>query len=314
MNFLASLDLIILFFIFGLTAGLIKSDLKIPDSISKFISIFLLLSIGLKGGQAVLTTDSLESFGLILTIGMASCVIIPIYIFYFFKKSIGSKNASALGACYGSVSAITFIAAQSYLQNVNIESSGFMVAVMAIMEIPAIIIALWLSQREAYSQTKSFKSLLISVLTSKSVVLLVGSFLIGLTLDKATWSSIKPVFADGFKGVLALFLIDLGLSACERFKELKSNKMLIVLIGILIPFSHGVLSLLLAHSFGISDGNCVLLAVLIGSASYIAAPAAIIASIPEANPALYLTLPLSITFPFNVLVALPLYVKLIQII
>ena len=300
---------IILFFALGILAALIKSDLEIPEQLSKSLSIFLLLSIGLKGGHELSSADNLSGFLPVVLIGLAFCVVIPIVFFFLFKNKLGDNNAGALSACYGSVSAVTFITAQSVLDSRNIPHSGFMVATMALMEIPAILIGIYFYQK--FSQTKKIVSriqLFRSVITSKSVVLLVGGFFIGFMMDPASWQGFSPLIVGCFKGVLCFFLLDLGMIAQRQLKDILKYKVSILVIALIMPIIFGSIALLLSHVFGLSLGNQVLISILVGSASYIAAPAAIKSSIPTANPSLFLGLPLALTFPLNLLVGISYYV------
>jgi hypothetical protein len=302
----ATIDLIALFFFLGAFASWIKSDLEIPDAISKFLSIFLLLSLGLKGGHEVRTADALQGLGLTLSIGLASCFLIPAYFIFGLKRLFGSANAAALGACYGSVSAITFITAQGFLETMSIKYDGYMVAIMALMEIPAIIFAI-----DQYRKRKHMgESNLLALFSAKSVILLLGGFLIGFLMNDFSWKGIGPVIQSSFRGVLAFFLLDLGILAQRKLADAWRYKTQAIIVACLLPLIHGSVALLIAAWVGVSYGNSILLAVLVGSASYIAAPAAIRASVPDANPSLYVALPLALTFPLNVIVGIPFYIFL----
>ncbi len=304
---------IILFFALGIFTALVKSDLEIPDQISKALSIFLLLSIGLKGGHELSTAESLAGFLPIIIIGLISCVTIPIILFFLFKNRLGKNNAGALAACYGSVSAVTFITAQSLLESQSIQFSGYMVATMALMEIPAILIGIYLYQKFSSVEKNENNFLLFkSIITSKSVVLLIGGFIIGLAMDSTTWSGISTLIQGCFKGILCFFLLDLGMLAQRQLKEVLRYKASILVIALAMPIVFGSIALVTAHALGVSVGNQVLLSVLVGSASYIAAPAAVKSSIPNANPSLFLGLPLAITFPMNLLFGIPYYIYVSQ--
>jgi uncharacterized protein len=305
MNSLVSFDLTFLFFFLGVVASWIKSDLEVPESASKFLSVFLLLSLGLKGGHEVAIATDLSEFYLVSIIGLASCVLIPYYMFPLLKGRLGAPNAAALAACYGSVSAVTLIAAQEFLKLRGIEFSGYMVALMALMEIPAILIALCFFRRACRVSNSNTKAP--SILAAKSVVLLVGGFLIGLAMNDTSWEGIAPVVQGNFKGVLAFFLLDLGLSAQKQLREAWKFKGMALLTACLLPLINGTAVLMVAHWANVSQGDQIILAVLAGSASYIAAPAAIRSSIPTANPSLFVALPLAMTFPMNVLIGIPIY-------
>lgn len=307
---LANFDLIILFFLLGVIASWMKSDLAIPDSISKFLSIFLLLSLGLKGGHEVRVAEDLLGFFPSLFIGLVSCIILPFVLFGFLKKRLGVPDSAALAASYGSVSAVTFITAQSILENSGITASGFMVAVMALMEMPAILIAIYFYRKYNQQQSQSKRKMWLSIFSMKSVVLLVGGFLIGLVMNDKSWNGISPVVQGSFKGVLAFFLLDLGLMAQKQLQQAWKFKVVGLVVACLLPLVFGVLALLAGHYLGLSRGDQILTAILVGSASYIAAPATVRSTIPEANPSLYLALPLAITFPMNLVFGIPLYIQL----
>lgn len=291
-----------------------KSDLEIPDQISKALSIFLLLSIGLKGGYQLGLSDNLSGFFPLITIGLGSCLVIPIIYFFLLKNQLGQNNAGALAACYGSVSAVTFITAQSVLDSQSIQYSGYMVATMALMEIPAIIVGIYLYQKFSKAEKNGNNFLLFkSIMTSKSVVLLIGGFIIGLTMDSASWAGISTLIQGSFKGILCFFLLDLGMLAQRQLKDILQHKISILVVAVVMPIIFGSAAFVVGHYVGLSSGNLILLSVLVGSASYIAAPAAVKSSIPSANPSLFLGLPLALTFPMNLLFGIPYYIYLTQL-
>ncbi|HRK07146.1 MAG TPA: sodium-dependent bicarbonate transport family permease [Pseudobdellovibrionaceae bacterium] len=304
-----SIDLSLLFFFLGMLAAALRSDLSIPADISKFLSIFMLLALGLKGGHEVRISPTLEGLLPTLSIGFFFCALIPAVYFFAFRRWLGLGNATGVAAAYGSVSAITFITAVEYLENEGITSSGYMVAAMAMMEIPAIILALYLYGRWRASSTNTPASWR-GILTGKSVVLLLGGFAIGLALNEKSWNSISPVVVGSFKGVLAFFLLDLGLLAQNQIRQALQLKWRALVLAVALPLTMGTLAALLLAAAGIERGNLVLMSALVGSASYIAAPAAIRASVPDASPAFYVALPLAITFPMNVLIGIPYYISL----
>lgn len=310
MNYLANFDLIILFFILGSFASWFRSDLEIPEATSKFLSIFLLLSLGLKGGHEVRVAENLFGFFPSLLIGLASCLALAVFVFFSLKNRLGIANASALAATYGSVSAVTFITAQSILENEGINFSGYMVAVMALMEIPAILIGVYFYQKFSQNIREQNSSLLVSILSTKSVVLLIGGFIIGILMNERSWSGISPVVQGCFKGVLVFFLLDLGLMAQKQLKEAWKFKTTAIITAFLVPILFGSLALIACNFFDISQGDQILIAVLVGSASYIAGPATVRSTMPEANPSLYLALPLALTFPMNLIFGIPFYIEL----
>lgn len=310
MSHLINFDLIILFFVLGVFASWIGSDLEIPDPISKFLSIFLLLSLGLKGGHEVRMADQLTGFLPALSLGLASCIAIPLTLFFLLKNRMGIVDASALSASYGSVSAVTFITAQSILVSESLAPHGYFVAIMALMEVPAILLGVFLFQKFSIGDSDKSASLLRSILSTKSFVLLLGGFLIGFSMNQNSWNGISPVIQGCFKGVLAFFLLDLGIIAQKQFDRAWQFKKVALFTALFAPLFFGSLFLFAGIFSGLSQGDQVLLAVLAGSASYIAAPAAIRSAIPGANPGLYLAMPLAITFPMNLLLGIPLYIEL----
>lgn len=310
MTHLASFDLIILFFFLGAIASWIGSDLEIPDSISKFLSIFLLLSLGLKGGHEVRITEDLWSFLPSLLVGLASCIALPVLMFFVLKSRLGAANAAAISASYGSVSAVTFIAAQAIVENSGITTNAYLVAVMALMEIPSILIAVFLYEKFRLTKSAENRSILKSILSTKSFVLLIGGLIIGLLMNPNTWAGISPVIQGSFKGVLAFFLLDLGIIAQKQLREAWKFKQFVFPVALLMPLLFGTLSIVISFYSGITQGDQIIIAVLVGSASYIAAPATVRSSISEANPGLYLALPLAITFPMNLIFGIPFYIHL----
>ncbi len=306
-----NIDLIILFFFLGAFASWAKSDLHLPDAVQRFLSVYLLLALGLKGGREIRSAESLSSFAPALLVGMIACILIPLILYPLLRKRVGNGNAAALAAGYGSVSAVTFIAAEGFLTQRGIAFSGHMVAVMALMEIPAILIALGLYRfTRGSGGDGGFDPW--SLVTMKSVVLLLGGFGIGAVLSDASWAPLQPVFKDAFKGALAFFLLALGREAQLQFREASHFRLEALLVGLVFPILIGLTTVLATGLLPLSLGDRILLATLAGSASYIAAPAAIQASVPEANPSLYVALPLALTFPMNVVAGIPLYVAVAQ--
>lgn len=304
---LAKIDLIPLFFFLGMIAAWLKSDLEIPEPISKFLSIYLLLSLGLKGGQEVAKAVSPAALLVSVLLGLLFCWLISKTFFAALKRPLGAANAAGLAASFGSVSAVTYIAAEALLTNLKISFSGHMVAVMAIMEVPAIILALYYFRRSFDSTGVQLPSFQGGLFSAKSVVLLLGGFVIGSVMPPASFEQIAPVFKDPFKGVLAFFLLDLGILAQRQLHSAWAYKAKALVVGIMGPLVFGTMMSLVATASGLERGDVFLLSVLAGSASYIAAPAAIRSSIPGANPSLYVALPLGLTFPFNLTLGLPYY-------
>jgi hypothetical protein len=304
----------ILFFFLGMLAVFLKSDLSIPQPLPKFFSLYLLIAIGLHGGYELsksgLTFDVIKA--LLLAVFMA--ILVPIYSFFILKIKLDVHNAIAVAATYGSISAVTFITGITYLQSLGVEYGGYMVAAMTLMESPAIIIALVFvaifSKKDGnHDEEKkaNWQEILREAFLNPSVFLLMGALLIGMLTGEKGWTSMEPLFGALFKGMLAFFLLDMGLVAAKRIYELKKLGSFLIFFAILMPIFNASIAMALAYFFGLSKGDAFLLALLSGSASYIAVPAAMRLSVPEANPSIYLPLSLAITFPFNISLGIPLY-------
>jgi hypothetical protein len=309
----------VLFFLLGMLAVFLRSELTIPQPLPKLFSLFLLISIGLHGGYELsksgLTMDVAK--GLLLAILMAS--IVPIYSFFILKTKLDVYNSIAVAATFGSISAVTFITGITYLQTIGVEYGGYMVAAMTLMESPAIIIGLILaaifarqdSNGEKREQAK-WGEIMREAFLNPSVFLLMGALLIGIMTGEKGWHSMEPFFGDLFKGILALFLLDMGLVAAKRISDLKKVGPFLIAYAIIMPIFNATVALMLASFFGLSKGDAFLLALLSASASYIAVPAAMRLSVPEANPGIYLPLSLAVTFPFNISLGIPLYYFLVN--
>ncbi len=298
----------VLAFALGITATLIHSDLKLPDELYTTLSIYLLLAIGLKGGIALAET-SLAVFWAPAVATLLLGIIIPV-IAYGVARKIGKLNvadAAALAAHYGSVSAVTFAAAQTFLDTVGVRYEGFMPALVAILEVPAIVVALLIAQVAGAPQGGDWRKALRELLTSKSILLLVGGMIIGWLAGPRGGKEVAPLFVDLFKGALTFFLLELGMVAARRFRDLPSAGLFLLGFGIIIPIFNGLLGIWFGSITGLSLGGSTILGVLAASASYIAAPAAVRIALPQANPGFYLTAALGITFPFNLAIGLPLY-------
>lgn len=306
----------LLFFLFGILAVQIKSDLRIPDSSSKFISIYLLLSIGFKGGQELSHSGFNSEILWSLTLGIALAAAVPIYAFYILKKRLGIANAAAIAAAYGSVSAVTFVTATSFLDFEQVEFSGHMIAVMASMEAPAIIIGVLLfsyfRKKSGERHKTNFGQILRHSITNGSVLLILGSLVIGFLASEKQAEGIKPFTTDIFKGFLAVFLLDMGITSGKQLGIILRKGVYPFLFSTLMPFFNGLIALYFASLITTSPGNMLLFALLGASASYIAVPAAMRNAIPQASPSLYLPMALGITFPINVIIGIPFYFSLIQ--
>jgi len=303
----------VLFFLLGMLAVFLKSELSIPQPLPKLFSLFLLISIGLHGGYELsksgINIDVIK--GLFLAILMAS--IVPIYSFFILRMKVDVYNAVAVAATFGSISAVTFITGITYLQTIGVEYGGYMVAAMTLMESPAIIIGLVLAAifaRQDNSNTKEktdWGEILREAFLNPSVFLLMGALLIGIMTGEKGWHAMEPLFGDLFKGILAFFLLDMGLVAAKRIGDLKKVGFFFIGYAIIMPIFNAIVATSLAYFFGLSKGDAFLLALLSASASYIAVPAAMRLSVPEANPSIYLPLSLAVTFPFNISLGIPLY-------
>lgn len=306
------LDPAILFFVFGMLAGLVRSNLVIPEQISKFLSLYLLMALGIKGGVALSKSGFTPDILVVIGVGLFLALIIPAVSYLILKRFLNGYDSAAVAATYGSVSAVTFVTATQYLGNIGIEFSGVMAAVMALMESPAIIMAVALAAWYRATSTVSVKEVLHESFTDGAHLLLLGALAIGFITGDAGMAVMKPFTGDLFKGMLAFFLLDMGLKVAQRFPDLKDKSPALLGYAVAFPLLHSFLALGLCLLFGVSVGNAILLMTLAASASYIAVPAVVRHAIPEANPSVYFGLSLGITFPFNILVGIPLYTELAQ--
>ena len=303
---------VVLAFVLGALAVAIKSDLEIPEPLYQALSIYLLLAIGLKGGVALSKTPLVEVAGPVLGT-FALGVLTPLIAYNVLRRlgRIDRTNAAALAAHYGSVSAVTFIAAQSVAAYAGTPSEGFMPALVAVLEVPAIIVGLMIAYARG-ERAGSWKEALREVATGRSIVLLVGGMAIGWIAGEQGTAKVAPFFVSGFQGALVLFLLDMGMTAARRLRDLRAVGPFLVAFGILMPVVHGALGVFVGHEVGLSVGGAAVLGAMVSSASYIAAPAAIRVGLPEANPAYYLTASLGITFPFNLTLGIPIYLAMAQ--
>lgn len=307
---------VLLFFVLGIIACVVKSDLAIPDSSSKFISLYLLFAIGFKGGQELSHSEFNSEILYSIIFALALSSIVPIYTFFILKNRIGVPNAGAVAAAYGSVSAVTFITAVSFLELQGISFDGHMVAMMAIMESPAIIIGVILIM--LYDKTKektaSFGSIIKHSFTSGSILMLIGSLIIGLIADAQQARGIEPFTTDIFKGFLAIFLLEMGMVTARRIKGFKKHGLFLLLFGIVIPLINGLIVAYLSGFVTESVGNRLLFAILGAGASYIAVPATMKLAEPRADAGIYVPMALGITFPFNITVGMPIYYAFIEMV
>lgn len=309
------IDPVILFFGVGLFAGIIKAELKIPEAIYEILSIYLLLSIGLKGGVQLSTTDFnsiLKPVGGTLLIG----ILVPI-IAYLILRKIGKLdrfNSAAIAAHYGSVSAVTFAVVITFLEKFNVPYENYSTVLLVLLEIPAIGIGILLARIGSGKQLLFKTELYKEIFLSRSIYLLLSGFAIGYIVGPEKIESVKFIFFDLFKGLLSIFLLEMGLVASRRLSDLKKVGVFLFFFAIIMPVISASIAIFIGWFVGLSIGGTTILATLAASASYIAAPAAIRISIPEANPTFYLTMSLGITFPFNLIIGIPLYYNLAKLI
>ncbi|MDZ4667451.1 MAG: sodium-dependent bicarbonate transport family permease [bacterium] len=305
----------LLFFVLGVIAVYLKSDLEIPPNSSKFISLYLLFSIGFKGGQELSHETFTSEIAWSMLFGICLSALIPLYTFFILKRKLNVFDAGAVAAAYGSVSAVTFVTAVSYLESQQLSLHGHMVAIMALMESPAIIIGLVLIS--VFNKEKSAPKIKIPAvvkhsLTNGSVLLILGSLVIGFMANAKQAEGIKPFTNDLFKGFLAIFLLDMGITSGKKLKAFFSFGFFPFAFAILIPLLNGSIVSFLSAIVTDDVTNRFIFAVLAASASYIAVPAAMKITVPKANPGLYLPMALAVTFPINITVGMPLYFLIAQ--
>lgn len=307
---------VLLFFVLGIIATRLKSDLEIPASSSKFISLYLLFAIGFKGGQELAHSGFNTEIAYSLIFGVLLASLIPLYTFFILKRKLSISDAAAVAAAYGSVSAVTFVAAISFLEMQNITSGGHMVAVMAFMESPAIIVGVILmmlfEKDKSGSKKMNLKTVIHHSFTNGSVVMIMGSLVIGIIADAKQAEGIKPFTTDIFKGFLAIFLLEMGMVTARRFTAFVKYGWFVTLFAIFIPAINGCVVAYISQFITPEPGNRFLFAILAASASYIAVPAAMKLSVPKADPGLYLPMALGVTFPFNITIGMPLYLIIVN--
>ena len=298
---------VVLAFALGVVASLVRSDLRLPDALYNGLSIYLLLAIGLKGGVELNKTPIGVFVGpALLTLFLG--VLTPITAYNVLRRlgKFDRVNASAIAAHYGSVSAVTFIVATTFGTMTGRTPEGFLPALVAILEVPAIVVALMIAFTRG-DRAGSWRDALHEVLAGRSIVLLVGGLMIGLAVGPDGFEPVAPFFVSGFQGALVLFLLEKGIVAAHRLKDLREVGLFLIGFGIGVPILHGLLAVWLGGLVGLSVAGSAVLGAMVSSASYIAAPAAVRIALPEANPTFYLTASLGITFPFNVTLGIPLY-------
>lgn len=296
---------VVLFFVLGALAAFARSDLAIPEALAKGMSLYLMAAIGLKGGVAVANSGLDANVAAALAAGVGASLLIPFWAYALLTRfgKLDRVNAGAVAAHYGSVSVVTFVTATEILSQSGLVPGGYMVAVMAAMETPAILTGLMLARGGAAEGKSSRRGELIhEVFLNASVVLLLGAFAIGMIAGPDGFADVSPFFDAGFKGVLCLFLLDMGLIAARRIMGSRAVTWRLAAIAIVMPLVNGVLGTALGTVVGLDAGSAAALGVLCASASYIAVPAAMRLALPQADAGIYLTMSLSITFPFNILV------------
>jgi uncharacterized protein len=307
----------ILFFFLGVLAALVRSNLEIPQTVARILSLYLLLAIGFRGGVELRAGGFSGEVlvALLLAVGMA--VVVPLYAFAILRLRLDVFNSAALAATYGSISAVTFITAASFLAQQGIGFGGHMVAAMALMESPAVVVgvvlARYFGRRPDETRRRiAWPELLRDSFLNGSVFLLIGSMFVGGLAGEAGAEAMRPLTDDLFKGLLAFFLLDMGIIAAGRARELRRSGAFLLGFAILVPLFNAAVGLGLAKLAGMGEGDALMFTILCASASYIAVPAAVRIAIPEANPTLYISTALAVTFPFNIVIGIPLYMGLIR--
>jgi hypothetical protein len=307
---------VVLCFVLGLTAALARSDLTFPEAIAKGMSIYLLFAIGFKGGASVAAHGADASLGLAVVAGVVLSLALPFVAFVllrFLARGTSVTDAAAVAGHYGSISIVTFVAGSTMLGAGGLAPEGYLVAVAAAMEAPAIVSALWLATRGG-SGTRMSAELWREILLNGSIVLLIGAFVIGWITGEAGMRDVAPLIIAPFKGVLCLFLLDMGIIAGRNLRQARGVITGgVVAFGVIMPMVGAASGLLAGLALNLSTGGVAIMMTLSASASYIAVPAAMRVALPRANPALYLTLALGITFPFNLTLGIPLYMAIARV-
>ncbi|NRA66712.1 MAG: sodium-dependent bicarbonate transport family permease [Pseudobacteriovorax sp.] len=308
------LDPTILCFVIGLLAGLSKSDLKLPESSYDFVSLYLLLAIGFKGGVQLAKTEFYEILpALTGTLVIGTMIPLVAYVILMVSKKFSQADAGSIAAHYGSVSAVTFATAVSFVEARGVTYESFVTTLMVVLEIPALCVGIFLA-KGGLRRVSSKQELVRDILFGKSLFLLGGGLVIGYVAGPDRMKSLDPLFVDLFKGFLALFLLEMGVKTSQQMSELKKTGVFLLGFAIVMPMISGAIGIAVGHLAGLSDGGIFILTILAASSSYIAAPSAIKIAVPEANPTLSLTSSLAITFPFNIVIGIPLFFWLVTMI
>lgn len=304
----------VLFFFLGMLAVWVRSDLEIPQPVPKLLALYLLLAIGFKGGVELHKSGLDARIALTLGVALLAAVAVPVWVFFALRRRLGVPNAAAVAATYGSISAVTFIAATSLLSQLAVPFSGWMVAAMALMESPAIIVGVLLARRYAADASGEidWPELLREAFCNGSVFVLMGSLVIGSITGAKGETALAPFTSGIFKGVLCIFLLDMGLVSARRLAASRELHAFHIGFALFAPLAHAALGIALALLLGLGRGDALLLTVLCASASYIAVPAAMRLALPQASPGIYVPMSLALTFPFNVIIGLPLYLAIIN--
>ncbi|MDH5255130.1 MAG: sodium-dependent bicarbonate transport family permease [Gammaproteobacteria bacterium] len=312
----------ILFFFLGLLAVLVRSDLEIPQPITKFLSLYLMLAIGFRGGVELGHSVPGGQVLLMLAAAVAMAALVPLYCFWILRQRLDVYNAAAIAATYGSISAVTFVTASAFLDRAGIPYGGYMVAAMALMEAPAIVVAVILARlalaRSGATGDPSgdleggWSHLLRDAFFNSSVFLILGSLIVGMITGERGQAALHPFTNELFAGILCFFLLDMGIVAARRLRDLRATGTFLLGFAILMPLFNAGLGIAVATLLDLGTGDALLFTILCASASYIAVPAAMRLALPEANPGLSLPLALAVTFPLNITLGLPLYLALIQ--
>ena len=314
------LDPAILFFIFGVLAGFVKSNLEIPPAISRFLSLYLLMALGLKGGFALYESGINAEVALSLLAAIFLALLLPVISYFILSQKLKPLDAVAIAATYGSISAITFITASQSLDQSTIHYGGHMAAAMALMESPAIIFAIIMANRirakeiqvSTNTSSKNISKILHESFTDGGQLLLIGSMVIGILGGDVAHKVLAPFSVDIFKGLLSLFLLDMGLIAARNIYELRNKPIITYIYALVAPFIHALIALFIAKMTNLDLGDAIMLMVLAASASFIAVPAVLKEALPEVSPALYMGMSLGINFPLNIIFGIPLYTFIAQ--
>ncbi len=307
----------VLFFALGLAAALARSELSVPEAVAKTLALYLMMSIGFKGGAEVAKTGLTSTMLAVIVAGIILSFLIPVIAFFFLRaiSKLSAIDAAAVSAHYGSISIVTFVAATQTVTALDLPYEGYLIAVAAIMETPAILSALLLARRSGGggAEAEPIGKLLREIALNASVVMLVGSFLIGWATGPRGLEMISAFIIDPFRGILCLFLLDMGLVAGRGMRQgFKHLSPPVIGFGIAMPLISAALAAGAAYIVGLSPGGAALFITLAASASYIAVPAAMRLALPDANPSIYLTLSLGVTFPFNLTLGIPLYLAIAE--